>query len=246
MWRYSRAPPIKHLAERFANESEPSAAVCFRSVSQRYKCIEPIKMLNDCIDFARAVCVCFFPFSLSSPPACVPQAESLIYCCTEASGFYKPQCRERKGIRALQRARGYFPALLIKYPIIACGAKALPALWKKQKHLFASRPSGQEVPHLFRFLAETFGVWKSSSGRRWKQRIPASGAWWLQLPSGLWPSAPTCVFVRSRRCEPRMRGSNLFYGADCHCDFCHSRRVNYEAGSERISHSRGRWESDDG
>ncbi len=74
-------------------------------------------MLNNCIDLEEA----FFS-------ACVPQEQSLIYWCVEASGFINPTVeREReKRYREPKRAQGYFPGLLIKYPIIACGAMALP------------------------------------------------------------------------------------------------------------------------
>lgn len=77
-------------------------------------------MLNDYIDFKEAVFA-----------ACVPQAESLIYWRIEASGFINPAAeREREGgrerYREPKRAQGYFQGLLIKYPIIACGAMALP------------------------------------------------------------------------------------------------------------------------
>lgn len=59
--------------------------------------------------------------------ACVPRAESLIYWYVEASGFINLVVeRARERYRELERAWGYFPGLLIKFPIIACGAVALP------------------------------------------------------------------------------------------------------------------------
>ena len=48
---------ITHLSTHRANEPDPSSAICFHSISQGYKCIEPVKMPNDCIDSKRG---CFF------------------------------------------------------------------------------------------------------------------------------------------------------------------------------------------
>lgn len=73
-------------------------------------------MLNDCIDFKEAV------FS-----AGVPGAGSSIYWCVKPAGFTNPVVgRGRERYRESKRAWGYFPDLLIKCPIITCGAMALP------------------------------------------------------------------------------------------------------------------------
>lgn len=75
---------ITHLSKHRANEPDPSSAIYFHGISQQYECIEPIKMLNDCVDFKEAV---FSSLCLTS--------REFIYWCVEASGFINPCVYER-------------------------------------------------------------------------------------------------------------------------------------------------------
>lgn len=108
---------VTHLSKQRANELNVSSLIYFHSISQPYKCIGLIKMLNDHIDFKEAVYLFF---------TCVSPAESLIYWCVKASCFINPLVeRKRKVLGKPNRVQGDFLALLIKYPIMACGAMAL-------------------------------------------------------------------------------------------------------------------------
>lgn len=179
-------------------------------------------MLNDCIDFKGA----FFFF-----PACVPQAESLIYWCTEASGFIHPCCGERKGIRSSKEHGDISQSRLLNIqsqPVVqrhyhhktplyceAIWAGIAIAWWKLQCFPTIDFRRDGRKENLVQAIIKRETRWDSYEERT--HRLQPS-EWLSQVPSGLHEALPLVFSLL----VPVMDIGLIHYGADCHCDFCHS------------------------